>query len=366
MKVWKKKAAHFLLVPELVYSPPNDAIITSLLNLGYAVDLFAPGGNFHVQRYGESVRSMPVNYDRKWLTNSIFSFRWFGYDVFSGTSEDPMAVVGLLSLIYRKPSFCLADEIKSGSYSGDAPEYWKKLCRFGMRQARFNIVNDQARISLQKEYANLKSDADVIVYPGCFKYPTTAVSSKIQRQSWGVPERALVLSYSGGFNMSGGADWLLGTVAGNDNLFLVLQPMKLDDMTNFLLHRIACAERIFIEEKRLEWRDAWASMGGIDIGVVIYRNTAPQFQNMGISSNKLCMYLAMGVPVIALKQESFYFIEDYKCGILVDTEEEFREAIDVIGENLEIMKKNALQCAKEYIAADKRYAMLVNNLDLLN
>jgi len=131
---------------------------------------------------------------------------------------------------------------------------------------------------------------------------------------------------------------------------------------NFLLHRVNGAERIYIEKKRLGWRDAWASMGGVDIGVVMYRNTAPQFQNMGISSNKLCMFLAMGVPVIALQQKSFEFLEQYECGILVETEQQFFDALRTIKENLAVMKKNALRCAADYINAPQRYVLLKEHL----
>jgi len=362
----RRKAAHFLLIPDLAYSPPNDAIITALLNTGYAVDIYAPSGVFHVEAYGKNVKAMRVEYSRGWLIKNIISPRWLGYDVFSGTSEDPMAVVGLLSTIYRKPSFCLADEIKSGSYRGDAPEYWKQLSRYGMRHARFNIVNDQSRSDLQKEYAGLSLDADVIVYPGCFKEPPAAIEATKQRDLWGVPEKATVLSYSGGFNMSGGADWLLDTLGKDNNLFLVLQPMQLGEMEKFLLQRINVSKRLFVEERRLGWREAWSSMGGVDIGIVCYRNQAPQFQHMGTSSNKLCMYLAMGVPVVALKQESFYFIEEYGCGILVETEQEFRQAVTEIKKDLVKMKSNALTCAKEYIASQERYVGLFGKINSLS
>ena len=70
---------------------------------------------------------------------------------FSGTSEDPLAVVGVLSAIHRRPAIALVDEIRSGSYRGDARKFWKRLCRLGMRRAELNIVNDASRIDLLKE-----------------------------------------------------------------------------------------------------------------------------------------------------------------------------------------------------------------------
>ena len=39
----RKKAAHFLLIPELLHSPPNEAIINAYINNGYAIDIYTPG-----------------------------------------------------------------------------------------------------------------------------------------------------------------------------------------------------------------------------------------------------------------------------------------------------------------------------------
>src|SRR6516225_482627 len=110
-----KRAAHFLRVGGLAYSPANEAVIGALLELGYDVDLYAPDGYFPSEwapnRYGPRVGTYPVEYGKRWLLNNIFLPHWRQYSVFSGTTEDPMAVVGLLSWIHRRPSFTLACEI---------------------------------------------------------------------------------------------------------------------------------------------------------------------------------------------------------------------------------------------------------------
>src|SRR5262245_4238197 len=84
------------------------------------------------------------------LRNAVLPF-WRRYSLFSGTSEDPLAIVGVLSTIHRQPAIALVDEIKSGSYRGNARESWKRLCRFGMHKAELNIVNDASRIELLNE-----------------------------------------------------------------------------------------------------------------------------------------------------------------------------------------------------------------------
>lgn len=361
----EKRAAHFLLIPELACSPPNEAIVSALLELGYEVDLFAPGGSFSTACYDSRVSARPVEYSKRWLLKNAWSPAWRKYQVFSGTSEDPLAVAGVISKLHRRPFFALDDEIKSGSYYGDAPESWKRLCRWAMRHARFNIVNDESRIGLLRDYAGIPAEGDILVYPGCFREPPVPADRAMLRREWGIPEDALLLAASGGFNLSGGADWLLQSVMQDASLYAAIQPLGLDPFARFLLNHIEGRERIHVEERRLDWRDAWASAAAFDIGLAIYHNPAPQFQNMGISSNRLCMFLAMGVPVIGNKQPSYRFIEDYDCGVLVESPEEFVAAIGLIRSRLDEMKANALRCTREYIKAPARYGDLTQAISRL-
>ena len=341
-----KRAAHFLLIPELADSPPNDAIVSALSELGYNVDLYAPGGNF------------PVEYNNKWILKNLLSSRWRKYDLFSGTAEDPMAVVGALAWRNRKPSFILADEIKSGSYYGNRPESWKKLCRWAMRRSRLTIVNDESRIHLQREYAGLSPEHKIIVYPGCFRECPSPGDREALRKKWGIPAGGLAIAFSGGLSIYSGFPWMMKALESKPEAYLVLQAVNNDP----LLEEACNKSRVYIEPRRLGWRESWSTMSAVDIGVAIYHHTGPQFQNMGTSSNRICMFLSMGVPVIASRQPSFEFLEKYDCGVLVGNEEEFIRAIGHIQARLPQMKENARKCAKEYIDAPRKYKQLAESL----
>ena len=134
-----KLAAHFLLIPELLYSPPNRAIIESLLASGYEVHLFAPNFKPSTTDYGARVFTHDVVYSFRWLIKALIHPFWWKVHCVSGTSEEPLAIVGLLAFILRKKSFVLADEIKAGSYRGNSSERWKNLCRWAMKNANFKI-----------------------------------------------------------------------------------------------------------------------------------------------------------------------------------------------------------------------------------
>jgi hypothetical protein len=350
----KKRVAHFLLIPELACSPQNDSLVRAYLELGFEVHLFAPGGACDTGPYGPEVLCRAAKYGFRWLLRNAFLPSWRRYQLFSGTSEDPLAIVGILSKIHRRPAIALVDEIKTGAYRGDARESWKRLCRLAIRGAELNIVNDASRIELLKTYAGLPEGSRILWYPSAYRSPPSAIDRKLQRKAWGVPEDAVVLGASGGFNLTAGADWLIEAVR-VPGRFGVIQPVGTDPLALFLLRQLAKSSQIYVEEQRLGWRAAWAQAAAMDIGVVIYRNPAPQFQHMGTSSNRLCMFLGMGVPVIASRQDSFRFLEEFDCGILVDDPHTFSLAVEKIRNRLGEMRANAIRCWKEYVNVSERY-----------
>src|SRR5262245_84694 len=174
----RKRAAHFLRIPELAGSPSNEALISAYLELGYEVDLFVPGGSCETNDFDSKVRCRPVEYGRRWLLRNALLPVWRRYGLFSGSSEDPLAITGILSAIHQRPSIALVDEIMSGAYRGDARESWKRMCRFGMRKAKLNIVNDTFRMGLLKEYAGIAEGKKIIVYPGGYRNPPPPVDRK--------------------------------------------------------------------------------------------------------------------------------------------------------------------------------------------
>jgi hypothetical protein len=356
----RRRAAHFLLVPELLHSPPNRAIITGLLELGWEVDVYAPGPADDPSAYGPGVRTFQASYSSRWLSRHLLHPRWWGYGCFSGTSEDPLAVVGLLAALTGRPSFALVDEIKAGSYRGDSPERWKQLCRWAIRRARFSIVNDDSRVALLRDYARLQPSQEVVVYPGCFHTPPLPDPQlrRELRQRWGLPQEALVIASSGAFNLTAGADWLVQALQEETTLHAVIQPLAVSPLCLFLLQRLGLEGRLYLQQERLGWQEAWQTAVGLDIGLAIYTNPAPQFQRMGTSSNRLCMFLAMGVPVIASRQESFAFLEKYNCGVLVENYAQFRQAIHTIAAQLPEMRANCRRCLHDYIMPSDRYPHL--------
>ena len=71
-----RRAAHFLLVPELLDSPPNRAIIEALLASGHEVHVFAPGQAPDGAVYGPAVHGHRADDTFCWLLRNLGDPRW--------------------------------------------------------------------------------------------------------------------------------------------------------------------------------------------------------------------------------------------------------------------------------------------------
>jgi glycosyltransferase involved in cell wall biosynthesis len=355
------RVAHFLFHSELAESPPNDALVRAWSELGCGIDFYAPAGDpTHPHHLGPPI--LPVEYGPRWLLQNAWRPAWRRYAAFSCTTENPAAVAGTLARVHRRPLLVLADEIRAGAYRGNTSESWKRRCHAAMRRADLTIVNDDSRVSLQRDYTGLPAARPIVVYPGGYLHPPAPVDRATQRAQWGFAADDLVLGFSGAFSTGNGGHWFVEAIQRTPGLRGVAQPLWVDEMTRFLLPRIEGRERLYVEPRRLHWHEAWSQAAALDIGLAIYLQPGAQFQLMGTSSNRLCMFLAMGVPVIASRQASFQFLEEYDCGVLVDSAEELRAAVDRIAARLDPMKANAKRCWGEHARTEERYQALVRQI----
>ncbi len=364
-----RRAAHFLSIPQNFDQPGNHALISAMLEVGYDVDVYAPGpiGRYtDVNRYGPRVRCCLYEYGKRWWLRNAAPWKWHRYNLFSGTTEDPQPIVGLLAMMTGRPHVVWADEIRSGSYRGDSSERWKRLCRWAMRRARFTVVNDESRIPLQREYVGLPDNHPVLVYPNCFRTAPPRPDRAALRSAAGLPDDALVLLYSGSFTEVNGASWVIRAMRQTEkDVYLWLRIGKVPPLEMTLLDELRSSHRLRFTSEWVPYEQVWASSAAADIGLVFYHHDGPEFRNMGVSSTKLCMYLQMGLPVITNPQPSFRFILDYRCGVLIERYEDLPRAVETVRENYAEMSDNARRAIREQGKMDQRYEQLRNALECL-
>lgn len=85
------------------------------------------------------------------------------------------------------------------------------------------------------------------------------------------------------------------------------------------------------------------------IGIALYsvEELSYRAEYMGVAAGKIGNYLKCGIPVIVNRLPSLSYIEEYKCGILIDNLNDIEKAIDTIMCNYLEYQKGAYQCYNE-------------------
>jgi hypothetical protein len=350
----RRRAAFFLLRADYFGRTFEDGIIRALDLAGFDVDVFAPDGALPQTLYPH-VQRREVTYRRSWLQAQVRPGRWRVYDLFLGTVDLPMAFAGTLAGIARRPVVTACDEIFIGGYEGDARTYWKAMTRWGMRQSAFTVITDPVRIPLQREYADLPADHEFVQYPCCYADPYAGPSREEVRGALGVADDELLLSCTGSFTSWNGAQWIV-PLAGRDGLRVLVQTAGArEPVTDALLAR---TPGVLYHPERLGFREAAELTVAADVSFVGYLSPFPQFRHMGVSSQKLCTSLWLGVPAIATRQESFAFVEDLGCGVLIDHEDELPAAIARIRADREGYSARAKTAVGAYVRPAERLEAL--------
>lgn len=351
----RRRAAFFLLRADYFGRTFEDGILRALDRAGFDVDVFAPDGDVPQSLYPH-VQRRAVTYRRSWLQANVRPGRWRTYDLFLGTVDLPMAFAGVLAGLARRPVVTACDEIFLGGYEGQARTvYWKGLTRWAMRHSAFTVITDPVRIPLQREYADLPVTHELVQYPCCYAEPYAGPSREEVRGRLGVAEDELLLSCTGSFTSWNGAQWIV-PLAGREGVRVLVQTAGArEPVVDALLAR---TEGVLHRPERLGFREAAELTVAADVSFVGYLSPFPQFQYMGVSSQKLCTSLWLGVPVIATRQESFAFVEELGCGVLIDSEAELAGAIARIRADREGYASRANAAVAAYIRPAERLEAL--------
>ena len=339
----------------------GDGVIYALLSNNFSVDILAPGFTNIQCIYPKEVNCYGVEYRLRWLKNLFKVNTWRKYDLLLGTPDLPMAIVGLIGTVTGRKLITVCDEIFIGGYEGTAKLYWKWLAQYGMRKSAITIITDTCRENLQRQYARLPKKHRFIQYPCSFFENKYLFNRDYWRKKLDIREDELLLSISGQTSIATGIHWALSVLDKLPvNYVLFIQPGGLNDtLADILFKRLSRKDRIIYFPGRLSsFVEAMSINYAADIGLVFYLSEKPQFQQMGVSSNKLCMYLQMGKPVIVNRQSSFEFIDTFKAGKLIDNEGELVDAIIEIASDYETYSRNAINCFNTYINPYQKFLEL--------
>ena len=113
--------------------------------------------------------------------------------------------------------------------------------------------------------------------------------------------------------------------------------------------------RLRINKKYLENDEVVTFLSNYEIGFCFYNFDVPvirdnYFNYASAPSGKMFKYIAAGVPVVASNILGFKFVNEFQCGVLVDSldTEEIRNAIMKVRSNYNFYVQNSIKAAKFY------------------
>lgn len=109
---------------------------------------------------------------------------------------------------------------------------------------------------------------------------------------------------------------------------------------------VSSCGNVFFSTKPVPNEELDRLVASAKIGIALYslEELGYRAENMGLAAGKIGNYLKCGIPVIATKVHSLSYLEDYKCGMLVDNPTQINDAINVILSNYDSYANNSYAC----------------------
>jgi glycosyltransferase involved in cell wall biosynthesis len=92
-----------------------------------------------------------------------------------------------------------------------------------------------------------------------------------------------------------------------------------------------------------------------DVGLVVYADSSLNDRLTGFSSEKIALCLQCGVPIVALRYETYEHIEIEGAGKLVDTLEEIPAAVSEILADYSDYQRRARKCYERYYRFEENF-----------
>ena len=231
------------------------------------------------------------------------------------------------------------------------------------------ITHDRWHAEFISKYCKLRNDQILYLpnasYTDEYKEHDNYLSERLQ-----IPTDKNIILHSGGLGK-----WFCckelakAAMQWSENNVLVFHTSHIADNDSYfqsVKSLVSGCEKVFFSTKPVPNEELDRLIASAKIGIALYSlvELGYRAENMGLAAGKIGNYLKCGIPVIATKVHSLSYIEDYKCGVLVDNPTQINDAIKVILRNYDNYVNNSYKCyenlwhPKKYL--DKIYETFIN------
>lgn len=301
------------------------------------------------------------------ILGSIFKGNTVRY-VFAGRSA--LILAGILNFFGFKKYVAFVVEYPSvDRLSIGAGSLLDRLEIKGISGGRFFITHDDWHGRVIRECFNPKKDARYEILPN------STLSENLQRKNQfflheriGVKKDVRIILHSGGFGeWFSSAELAAQSCILPDNFKLVFHCSHDISKDSYYIDYLKTKNesgKIIFSKKPVSGSDLDNLVYSAYIGVAWYNTSVLGFraEGMGLAAGKIGHYLKCGLPVIATKLPSLNYIEEFKCGILIQDLSELSAAIEKISSNHELYSQNAIKCYEELWSPDRYLSNLIKNI----
>jgi glycosyltransferase involved in cell wall biosynthesis len=210
-------------------------------------------------------------------------------------------------------------------------EIFRKMERTYLALCSCMVIQDEIRMELAKKYG--LSHANTFLIPNSYNYLSSNNSEIKERDTCSV-------LYSGSLEK-----WSVKSLIEHSAKFkqisLTLSGWSRDGFINKYISGAGLVNDIKIDLQRYTFIDYIEIVKKHDIGLVWYSGKTDNIRHIGRSSGKYFMYLSCGKPVIVQNLPGIADdVNKYKLGVVIESLDELKEAVDHIKQNYSIYCDN--------------------------
>lgn len=315
--------------------------LIALAKAGINVDVYRPSSKKYPE---EPVDGLPVN-TIDFQTNSYrelirFVSKWSagGYDLYLGTPPYGLILAALMGKLHRKKTAAIVELLWDEKRFSNPT--LRRLMAWSHRRSSLTIMTDACRIAPFRSYTSLPQDHRFFELPGCpagelDRTDYSAIRKQV-RDEWNIPQDASVLLYMGVLNEQSHLSLLFDAIPMLPaNTYVVFNSNgttggeTLEGLCK--LAERSCQVRFVFNPR--QYSEIYRVLYGADIGIAFYNIPSLNARYLGKGSNKLCMYLRAHLPVLVSRIGSLDWVDERRCGKIVDAPQDIPRAVEEITRN---------------------------------
>jgi len=292
-----------------------------------------------------------------------------GVDPHGVTRADPVARLLRVPIIYWSLELLLSYEVPN--------DWWRRLKeqeRMASQRAAFVVIQDEERARLMASDNGIPWDRFLFI-PNAPLGPVDGSPSHYWHSRLDLSPKQRVVLHAGSLTSWTGIKDIVASVRDWPGEWVLVVHSRYKSNDKSILQELRSLDKthrvIFSTEPAL--RAQYTELvRGAKVGIAFYYPvygspyTQENIRMIGLSSGKIAYYLWAGLPVIINRWPSLSeLIEQERCGVVVNTAAEIRDALSTIDRHCEEYSRNAHRVFERYFDPSKGIQRLVDRLHQL-